>query len=363
MAQRHSETAPDTAAPAPLTGAPGTAALPAGEVLGRYLGDQASAFLRALRLREADEAEAARRMRRSARRIGAALHTFRPLAEPEWAERLRTELNWLSGLLAHEHQYAERLVRLTDALQRLSGRTPPATEPPGSPSAGDGPTAPASTLGAARAGALLERRLTLARTRAHSAALQALGSARFHALADAVAVLVSEVPLSPAGGQPSGRTLLPLAEAAHRRLAEAADALPLGRSGYAYNFDPLHSSLTATVTVVGPGSAGEQLGTDRQDAPWHRVRVLARLSRYAMEVASPEEDPASSLQAHAGLVLQRHREAAEAAAAAASAALTPRIAPATAYALGVLHADQRQQVEAARYAFSRLWHRQMADVS
>ncbi|MFE1782755.1 hypothetical protein ACFW9F_09250, partial [Streptomyces sp. NPDC059506] len=49
--------------------------------------------------------------------------------------------------------------------------------------------------------------------------------------------------------------------------------------------------------------------------------------------------------------------------AAASAALTPRIAPATAYALGVLHADQRQQVEAARYAFSRLWHRQMADVS
>ncbi|MFE1782753.1 CHAD domain-containing protein [Streptomyces sp. NPDC059506] len=119
MAQRHSETAPDTAAPpAPPAGAPGTAALPAGEVLGRYLGDQASAFLRALRLREADEAEAARRMRRSARRIGAALHTFRPLAEPEWAERLRTELNWLSGLLAQEHQYAERLVRLTDARPR-----------------------------------------------------------------------------------------------------------------------------------------------------------------------------------------------------------------------------------------------------
>ncbi|MEW5633086.1 metal-binding protein, partial [Streptomyces hydrogenans] len=54
-------------------------------------------------------------------------------------------------------------------------------------------------VGAARAGALLERQLTLARTRAHSAALQALGSSRFHALADAVALLASEVPLGPAG--------------------------------------------------------------------------------------------------------------------------------------------------------------------
>ena len=52
------------------------------------------------------------------------------------------------------------------------------------------------TVGAAKAGALLERQLTLARTRAHSAALQALGSSRFHAVADNVAVLASEVPLT-----------------------------------------------------------------------------------------------------------------------------------------------------------------------
>ncbi|MER7816748.1 hypothetical protein ABTX79_15685, partial [Streptomyces sp. NPDC096153] len=51
----------------------------------------------------------------------------------------------------------------------------------------------------------------------------------------------------------------------------------------------------------------------------------------------------------------RHRDAAEAATAAASAARTPRIAPATAYALGVLHADQRHEVEAARFAFQRTW--------
>ncbi|MFE0878836.1 hypothetical protein ACFW4X_28855, partial [Streptomyces smyrnaeus] len=39
----------------------------------------------------------------------------------------------------------------------------------------------------------------------------------------------------------------------------------------------------------------------------------------------------------------------------ASAAATPRIAPATAYALGVLHADQRHEVEAARFAFGHHW--------
>ncbi|MEV6786927.1 metal-binding protein, partial [Streptomyces sp. NPDC051098] len=54
-------------------------------------------------------------------------------------------------------------------------------------------------------------------------------------------------------------------------------------------------------------------------------------------------------------VLARHRAAAEAAAAAAAAARTPRIAPATAYALGVLHADQRHEVEAARFAFQEVW--------
>ncbi|NUP44179.1 MAG: hypothetical protein HOY76_45930, partial [Streptomyces sp.] len=61
--------------------------------------------------------------------------------------------------------------------------------------------------------------------------------------------------------------------------------------------------------------------------------------------------------------LERHRDAAEAAAASAAAARTPRIAPATAYALGVLHADQRHEVEAARFAFGRIWQRIAASAS
>lgn len=60
----------------------------------------------------------------------------------------------------------------------------------------------------------------------------------------------------------------------------------------------------------------------------------------------------------AGEALDRHRDASEASAAAAAAARTPRIAPATAYALGVLHADQRHEVEAARFAFQQCWQKQ-----
>ncbi|MDX3097146.1 CHAD domain-containing protein [Streptomyces sp. ME19-03-3] len=200
-------------------------------------------------------------------------------------------------------------------------------------------------VGAARAGALLERQLTLARTRAHSAALQAMGSARFHALVDSVAVLASEVPLSPAARGPADAVLPLLAEQAHVRLVEAAAALPLPRARHPYNGGTLHTALAGAAPA------------ERQDAGWDRLRVLLRLRRYAQEVFPYDGGESAALLACAARVLEQHRDAARAAAAVTAAARTPRIAPATAYALGVLHADQRLEVEAARYAFAHLWTR------
>ncbi|MDX2879976.1 hypothetical protein PV366_41300, partial [Streptomyces ipomoeae] len=95
-----------------------------------------------------------------------------------------------------------------------------------------------------------------------------------------------------------------------------------------------------------------------QDAPWHQVRLLLRLHRYALEVLHPESVPVNLRLLAAGEALNRHRDASEAASAAAAAARTPRIAPATAYALGVLHADQRHEVEAARFAFQQSWQKE-----
>ncbi|MGW2630695.1 CHAD domain-containing protein [Streptomyces chattanoogensis] len=312
------------------SGGPGPGARTAGEVLAAYLHHQSADFLRGLRLHresgsDAEGAgEAAWHLRAAARRISATLHTFRPLTDETWADQLLSELGWLSGTLAREHACAARRDRLMAALQRLTG---PASDSEEAESA--------LSAGAARAGALLDRQLTLARTRAHSAALQALGSSRFHAVADSVAVLASEAPPTRAAAEvPASEALPHLAEQAHRRLTEAVAALPLSRAGHPYNADALAPD-------------------PRQDAPWHQVRMLVRLSRYAREVIAPgHPDPRLTDAGHA---LERHRDAAEAAAAAAAAARTPRIAPATAYALGVLHADQRHEVEAARYAFGRVW--------
>jgi hypothetical protein len=324
----------------------------AGDTLAAYLQAQATEFLRALRQhRETGGAtggnangseetvDAARALRRSARRISGTLHTFRPLLDEGWSEGMRPELAWLSGTLAREHAYGARLERLLAALHRLSG----SSAFPSQATSEERPDKGNLTVGAAKAGALLERQLTLARTRAHSAALQALGSSRFHAVADNVAVLASEVPLT-ASATTAG--LKPLAAAAEERLCDAVAGLPLITAGHPYNAEALVHGLSAD-TAPQP-----------QDAPWHQVRLLLRLHRYAREVLFGDETPVDVRLLNAGQALDRHRDAAEAAAAAASAARTPRIAPATAYALGVLHADQRHEVEAARFAFQRVWLRE-----
>ncbi|MFF3843329.1 CHAD domain-containing protein [Streptomyces sp. NPDC001930] len=323
----------------------------AGEVLAPYLHARAADFLRGLRLHgesgsdTAGSEEAARTLRGAARRISGTLHTFRPLLDTAWADQLRTELAWLSGTLALEHACTSRLVRLVDALSRLSSGTGGMNGSGGSPvPAARGSEAAGLTVGAARAGALLERQLTLARTRAHSASLQALGSARFHAVADAVALLASEVPLGPVGSAPAVEVLDGPAEVAERRLLDAVAALPLTRAAHPYNADALALA------------AGES-----QDAPWHQTRLLLRLHRYATEALHTGGEPDAVLF-EAARALDRHRDAAEAASAAAAAARTPRIAPATAYALGVLHADQRHEVEASRFAFQRAWRRTTAPV-
>ncbi|MFV8128795.1 CHAD domain-containing protein [Streptomyces syringium] len=371
--------APGTPPPASGTAsgpaAPGAGDATAGEVLAGYLHTQATEFLRSLRSHgesgaDAEDAtEAARLLRRSARRLSGVLHVYRPLTDTAWTDQLRSELVWLSEILAREHAYAARLARLRGALHRLSGAGTGEAEPDTAVVAPRGESGAGArartretpggglTVGAARAGALLERRLTLARTRAHSAALQALGSSRFHALADHVAVLASEVPLDPAAHDLLAREALAhFVDQTHRRLAEAVETLPLSVAGHPYNAEALAHGLAATPTADAPPAEG------RQDAPWHQVRRLVRLRRYGQEVLDEQEqteaEPALSVRLlGASQALDRHRDAAEAAAAAAAAARTPRIAPATAYALGVLHADQRHDVEAARFAFGRLWQR------
>lgn len=115
--------------------------------------------------------------------------------------------------------------------------------------------------------------------------------------------------------------------------------------------DRAEQRLLGAVAALPSDEAVEPYN-EAYDAPWHQTRLLLRLHRYAHEVVRGAPDPVLAAPGHA---LDLHRDAAEAAAAAAAAARTPRIAPATAYALGVLHADQRHEVEAARGVFRETW--------
>lgn len=361
---------------APMTTPAATAT--AGEVLSRYLNEQAGLFLRALpqavgeagarpgalpSLNSSAGSAGTGELLRAVRRIGGALHTFGAVFEPGWAHESRGELRWLLNLLAQEPAYLRRSARLLAALDTLSSTG--GTGAPGTAGELRGPGMLAGHPGAPKARALLDRQLTLARTRVHSSVLQELRSSRLHALADRMTLLVGEAPLVAAAGIAAGELLLPQAAVAFGELGQAVQALPWQRAATAYQGDALHrlgAVAPAPAPVAAPlpaqgrsgaaGAAGDADGAlAADDAPWHRTRVLAKRARYALEVCSR---PGAELDV-LDQVLDRHQEAAEAAVTVATAARTPRITPATAYVLGVVHADQRLEVEAARYAFGRQW--------
>ncbi|BFV57879.1 CHAD domain-containing protein [Kitasatospora sp. CMC57] len=316
-------------------------------MLAEYLHARAGAFLRALPLAVGEAgsrtgslpsgggsqavAGGTGELLRCVRRIGGALHTFAPVFEPVWAEETRTELRWLSGLLAQEPGYVRRSARLLAAVDSLSETDPGRAG------------MLAGHAGAPKARALMERQLTLARTRAHTTLLQELRSARLHALADRMTLLAGEVPMLPE----AAGALRPQVATALGLLAEGAAALPPVRTPY--GGEGLHRLGAVPVQSATRVDADLVLAAD--DAPWHRVRILVKRARYALEVCG------ASLAELDGIdrVLDRHQEAADAAVTVSSAARTPRITPATAYVLGVVHADQRLEVEAARYAFGHQW--------
>ncbi|WP_406200484.1 CHAD domain-containing protein [Kitasatospora sp. NBC_01560] len=339
---------------APMT-AQAASTTTAGDILSSHLTAQAGAFLRALPLAVGEvgarpgavavPSAGTADLLRAVRRVGGLLHTFGATFEQGWAQESRTELRWLLNLLALEPGYVRRSARLLGALDSLSGSEP------------NGPGMLAGHAGAPKARALLDRQLTLARTRAHTTVLQELRSARLHALADRMTLLVGEAPLLDTAQGRAATVLLPQAAAAFTALAAGAQQLPLHRAATPYGGDGLRRLGAVPAPAVGQdvpparGAVDADAALAADDAPWHRVRILVKRARYALEVCG---GPAAELDELDG-VLGRHQEAADAAVTAATAARTPRITPATAYVLGVVHADQRLEVEAARYAFGRRW--------
>ncbi|WP_436786093.1 CHAD domain-containing protein [Yinghuangia sp. YIM S10712] len=296
--------------------APSASGRTAGDVLLDHLTAEAAEFLaQAPRVRDGGE-DSAHRMRVAARRMRSSLRTCAPLVEAASAEALSTELRWMADCLAGERDNEVLLARLLDALDRLPVRS-----------------------GTPRARAAVERRLRGGLAGGHDAALRALDSADFAALAEQLAKPRLGLTFAGKAAQPVGRVVPKLAAAAFRKLAKGADALPLAEAAVPY---------AQPVPLSG-----------EDDEAWHRVRILGKRARYAADLAAPEfGPPAKDLAKRMKAVtesLGTHQDAALAADVARELALSPRMGGAAAFVLGELYTVQRFAVAEARHSFATVW--------
>jgi hypothetical protein len=281
---------------------------PAGLAVRGYLAEQSRAFLThsALPVQQ----PAAVRLRAACRRVGSALEACRELVDPVWAEELGRELDTTARILGAERNADAVRPRLLAPLDRwiAEGRYP------------DG--------GAARTRTLLTRMLDRERSAAHGLATAALVGPAFHALADRMATLARDVPLTPAAERACGEVLPALAESAYQRFTERIEQLP----------EPL--------------AAEDPAG----DAAWLAAEDAAESALHTTELCHPAGvlvaggDPADllSLLNEVTEALAEQHDAVLAAECVHRAADTPRIAATTGYVLGRLHEEQRLAVLRAR---------------
>ena len=247
----------------------------AGEVLTRYLHERAAGFLRGLGLRGENEAEADALLRGSARRIGGVLHTYGRADRP--------------GVGRAAAGRAGLAVR--DAGPRAAVRRPAGPAARGAAPAVGGREHEAG--GARRRRPVRRHRGRRGPRRGPAGAPVDAGQDRAHSRPSrrwappASTRWPTRSPCWPPRCRwprrrpaPAAALLPPLAAQAYSRLAEAAAALPLHRAAHPYNAEAVQASL------------GAELTADLQDAPWHQVRILLRLSRYAAEVPGPGGRPA-----------------------------------------------------------------------
>ena len=206
----------------------------AGAVLGDHLRTQRDALLARDPQARRDEPDAVHQMRVATRQLRSTLATFRPLLAREASEVVRVELGWLGEALgaARDAEVMRDLlaVHLTQA--------------------------PAGLVGD-----VVTQRLDADRTQALTAArellTQALDSARYFRLLDALDALVDAPPWTKAAARTAARALPPLVRRDWKRLARAYAA--------------------ARQSPPGP----------RREALLHETRKAAKRARYAAEAAVP----------------------------------------------------------------------------
>lgn len=176
------------------------------------------------------DAEGVHQMRVAARRLRSDLRTFAPLIEQEWAAELRSELKWLGGILGAVRDLDVQLARMTRTAGELEAEVPPLFED------------------------FAERHEV-----ARSTLMTELGGPRYVALLDRLVDAVA------------GPVLTPLAQ------KSCEDQLPR--------------------LVARPWTqlekAARKLRRRSPDDAYHRVRILAKRTRYAAEAVAGALPPTS----------------------------------------------------------------------
>ena len=202
----------------------------AGWVLLSYLGDQARMLWQQDPLVRQDEPDALHRMRVATRRIRSALKSYGTLLDPETAQRLRSELGSLAGILGAARDSQMLRQRLRD---RIANE--PAVEPVSSQID--------EQLGADYAAARID-------------VLEALDGDRYFRLLDALDTLLTAPPLTETALEPAVEIVPELLGREWKRLRKAVKA--------------------AKKTAEG----------DNRDVALHKARKAAKRVRYAAESAA-----------------------------------------------------------------------------
>jgi CHAD domain-containing protein len=276
---------------------------PAADAVAYHLRTQVAAIIEQDQRVRRELPDAVHQYRVAARRLRSVLQAFAPLVDERWASEMRTELGWIASTLSQSRDREVLEARLVDAVRAL----------------------PVDLDGAATL-ATIQKHLDAELHEAKATIEDAMVSGRYRELMAALHLAAASPPTTELATGKASVVLPPLVKRSWKKLDMQARGL--------------HDEL------------------EGHDDHWHRARIAAKKARYTVEACvpvfgSPARKFARQLESVTEL-LGEHQDAAIAAALVQELSTKTRGSRAT-FAMGVLFAGQREQVDHCRREFIRTW--------
>ncbi len=298
---------------------------PAGNAVRAHLARNATAFLaQDVRVRRGLP-DSVHQLRVAARRLRSGLKVFGPLVDPEWADRLRSELAWVAAEAGQVRDLEVLEERLLRDLGDLPAELPHPAPDPTTGHPVHSPPDVTDRRDVAAAQDVVRKVFDAQMPAARAELATAMSSPRYVALLDLLVDGARHPVLTEEAERPAAEVLPPLMTKAWHRLAKDVKGL-------------------------------RQDGTDDS---WHETRIAAKRARYAAEALTPvfghvAKTLAKDLERVTEL-LGEHQDAVIAGRTARELATGRRVTGTTGFVLGLLHAAERDMVTGARAQFAEVW--------